>query len=118
MSADRKCPDCENTWPEKYGANCPRCGHSFAAPYGSAAGDEKLIDDLMEAAAKLTEASDAATCAGMRVTMNVSQHLRFPGPSCAAVSVTAERVSLYDNYDPNSGRLTNKPSDVRKPETL
>lgn len=32
MSDDRKCPNCENTWPEKYGSNCPRCGHSFAAP--------------------------------------------------------------------------------------
>jgi len=48
MSADRKCPNCENTWPDGYGPNCPRCGRSFAAPAGSAATWRVTADDDIE----------------------------------------------------------------------
>jgi hypothetical protein len=29
--SDKKCPNCENTWPEGYGPHCIRCGHPLTA---------------------------------------------------------------------------------------
>jgi len=75
-----------------------------SAVSGSVACDQQLIDSLMDAAAKLTEASDKATLAGLRVTIAIGQHIRIPGPSCPSVIVDVERVSVKSRYTPNMGR--------------
>jgi hypothetical protein len=75
-----------------------------SAVSGSVACDQELIDMLMDAAAKLTEASDKATLAGLKVTMAIGQHIRIPGPSCPSVIVDVERVSVRARYTPNTGR--------------
>jgi hypothetical protein len=71
---------------------------------GSVACDQQLIDSLMDAATKLTEASDKATLAGLKVTMAIGEHIRIPGPSCQSVIVDVERVSVRARYTPNTGR--------------
>lgn len=72
MSAGKKCHNCENTWPEGYGPICPRCGHSLAAPAGSATKMNLQIETLtlsnggkvdairdVEMVSKLIDASNA-----------------------------------------------------------
>lgn len=55
MSADRKCENCENVWPERYGQQCPRCGHSLAPARGSANALQAATEAWVKAVQKYYE---------------------------------------------------------------
>lgn len=71
---------------------------------GLEARHKELTDAVLDAAAKLTEAVDAAVCGGLRVTLTIADHCRIPGPSCDAVGVVIEKVQWRETYSPNWGR--------------